>query len=416
MRFSEVSESVQLAWKSMSANKMRSLLTVLGVLIGVSALIGMVAIIQGLNKSMSEQIESLGSNAIFVSRFKPGIQINGSGRSEEERNRKRLTVEDAMAIKELCPSVKAVSPSKDWWQYPEGNVARYRGNEAKRPEYSGVVPDYSIVYSLNLSHGRFFNDTDMQFKTYSAVLGADVADALFPREDPLGKVITLNTGKFAVIGVAEKRKSLLGQSMDNYVLIPLSTYEKIHPGDEGVWIGVQPKSKELISQAIDEMTELLRRRRGVAYDKPEDFAVFTQEALMELYHKITDAVYLVMIVISSIALLVGGVGVMNIMLVSVTERTREIGIRKAIGARRKDILRQFLLEAVAMTGTGGVLGILTGFLIAMIVNATTPLAATVSGLSIAIGFSFSVGVGLFFGIYPATRAARLDPIEALRYE
>ncbi len=414
MKVRDLFENVVLAWGAMKANKLRSFLTVLGVFIGVTAVIGMVAIIQGLNKSMAEQIASLGSNAIFVSRYKPGISINGH--NEEERNRKRLTVEDAFAIKEFCPSVEAVSPSKSWWQYPDGNHARYRSYEVTRPELSGVTPDYQIVYNLILEQGRFFNEMDMFYRTYTVVLGADVAEGLFPHEDPIGKTIMVNKGKFTVIGIAEERKSLLGKSMDNYVLIPLSTYEKIYPGDEGVWIGVQAKKNSLMDEAIDEMTELLRRRRGVPYDKPNDFAIFTQEALMDIYRQITGAIYLVMIVISSIALLVGGVGVMNIMLVSVKERTREIGIRKAIGARRRDILWQFLVEAMAMTGSGGLLGIAFGLSAAMIINAATPLAATVSIPSMVIGFSFSVGVGLFFGIYPATRAAKLDPIEALRYE
>lgn len=415
MRLKEVTESIFQAWSSMTSNKMRSLLTILGVFIGVTAVIGMVAIVQGLNRSMSEQIESLGSNIIYVSRYKPGISVNGH-RSEEERNRKKLTLDDAMAIKQLCPSVKAVSPEKYWWTYPDGNIVKYKNREANHPEYKGVMPDYGPVTNLALKTGRFFTENDMQFRTYTTVIGADVAEALFPDEDPIGKVITINNGKFMVIGVADKLKALLGFSQDNYVLIPMSTFLKIHPTDESVSIAVQPVSKDRMEQAIDEITELLRRRRGVPYDKPNDFAVFTQEALMDLYHQITNAIYIVMIIISSIALLVGGVGVMNIMLVTVTERTREIGIRKALGARRSDILWQFLVEAMAMTGSGGILGILFGFVIAMIINAATPLSATVSMFSVVVGFSFSVGVGLFFGIYPASRAAALDPIEALRYE
>ncbi len=414
MRLSEITDSILLAWGAMVANKMRSFLTILGVFIGVTAVIGMVSIIQGLNNSMAEQIESFGSNAIYVSRYKPGIQLGM--RNEEERNRKHLTLEDGFAIKNYCPSIEAVAVSKIWWQPPDGNSVKYKNNEVKRFQLEGVLPDNQLVYTLTLSAGRFINQTDMRYKTYTAVLGADIAEVLFPYSDPLGEIITVNNHKFSVIGVVKKRKALLGQSLDNFILIPMTTYLKIHPADEGVWIGAEAKSPDLIPQAIDEITELLRRRRGVPYDKPNDFAVFTQDALLDIYHQITDAIYIVLIIISSIALLVGGVGVMNIMLVSVTERTREIGIRKAIGARRKDILWQFLIEAMAMTGVGGLLGIMFGFAIAAIVSATTPLSAAISIPSVIIGFSFSVGVGLFFGIYPATRAARLNPIEALRYE
>jgi putative ABC transport system permease protein len=409
-------DSMRMAFFTMRTHKMRSFLTVLGVLVGVAAVIGMVAIVQGLNKSMAKQIESLGANVIYVSRFEPRVNVGGGGRPEEERKRKYITFDDAMAIKELCPAVEAVSPEKYWWQEPEGNKVKYRDKEARHPDLAGVMPEYAVVNNCFAGEGRFITESDMNFKTNVCVLGMDVAETLFPHSDPIGKEVLINNDRFTVIGVAEKKPALLGISQNNYILIPYTTFRKIYSTSESVWLSVKPKSKAGMQTAIDQITELLRRRRGVHYNKENDFAVFTQDYLMEMYHNITGAVYLVMLVISSIALLVGGVGVMNIMLVSVTERTREIGIRKALGARRRNILWQFLIEAMTLTGSGGVLGILVGAALGIFVGAVTPLSATISPWSVIVGFSFSVSVGLFFGIYPASRAAKLDPITALRYE
>jgi len=409
-------DSVQMAWSTMRTHKMRSFLTILGVLVGVSAVIGMVAIVQGLNKSVASQIESLGANVIYVSRFEPRVQVGGGGRSEEERKRKRITFDDAMAIKELCPAVEAVSPEKYWWQEPEGNQVKYRDKEARHPDVGGVLPEYAVVNNCFTAEGRFITESDINFKTHVCVIGIDVAEALFPHSDPIGKEILVNNDRFAVVGVAEKKPAFLGHSQNNYLLIPFTTYRKVYSSSESVWLSVKPKSKAGMQAAIDQITQVLRLRRGVPYNEENNFAVFTQDYLMEMYHSITGAVYLVMIVISSIALMVGGVGVMNIMLVSVTERTREIGIRKAMGAKRRTILWQFLIEAMTLTGSGGILGIIIGAALGIIVGAVTPLAATISLWSVIVGFSFSVSVGLFFGIYPASRAAKLDPIAALRYE
>lgn len=409
-------DSIQMAWFTMRTHKMRSFLTILGVLVGVAAVIGMVAIVQGLNKSMAAQIESLGANVIYVSRFEPQVHVGGGGRSEEERKRKYITFEDAMAIKELCPAVEAVSPEKYWWQEPDGNQVKYRDKEARNPQLGGVVPEYAVVNNCFASEGRFITDSDINFKTYVCVLGIDVAEALFPHADPIGKQILVNNNRFIVVGVAEKKPAFLGYSQNNYLLIPYTTYRKIYSSSESVWLAVKPRSKAGIEAATDQITQVLRLRRGVPYNKENDFAVFTQDYLMDMYRSITGVAYLVMIVISSIALLVGGVGVMNIMLVSVTERTREIGIRKALGAKRRNILWQFLIEAMTLTGTGGIMGIIFGAALGIFVGAVTPLSATISLWSVIVGFSFSVSVGLFFGIYPATRAAKLDPIEALRYE
>jgi putative ABC transport system permease protein len=248
------------------------------------------------------------------------------------------------------------------------------------------------------------------------VIGSDVASALFPSLDPIGKDIQVNGRVFSVVGVVAEKQAFLGESQNNFVMLPYGTFAKLHPWEEELWLACMTSSPETIPAAIDQVTELMRRRRGVPYDKPDDFATFTQESLMEQYQSITGAIYLAMVVISSIGLMVGGVGVMNIMLVSVTERTREIGIRKAIGARRKNIVWQFLIEAMTLSGLGGILGILAGTGLALLINAVSPLPAAVSIVWVAIAFSVAVLVGLVFGIYPAYRAARVDPIVSLRYE
>jgi putative ABC transport system permease protein len=411
MKLLEIKESFSMAWASLKTAKMRAFLTILGVLVGVTAVIGMVSIITGLNNSMSEQIQSLGSNVIYVATHKPGIVMGN--RPEEERNRKGITFEDAEAIRASCPSVGGVSPEN----YAPGRVtARFRDNYANRPSLLGVMPDYEEVNNQFVAEGRFFTETDIQYRSSVVVLGWDVKEALFPALDPVSKEIIVNGHKYTVVGVMEKRRSILGESLDNFIQLPYGTFKKLYPQEKELWLAVKPKSAELMNKAIDEITSLLRRRRGVPADKPDNFAVFTQEDLMQLYRQITNAIYLVMIVISSIGLLVGGVGVMNIMLVSVKERTREIGVRKAIGARRKDILWQFLIEAMTLSGVGGVLGIIIGLFLSQLISWVTPLPAGVSPTWVIIGFSVSVSVGLIFGIYPAYRAAKQDPIVCLHYE
>jgi putative ABC transport system permease protein len=412
----EIREAVFMALAAIKAHKMRAFLTVLGVLIGVTTVIAMVSIITGLNRSMAQQIESLGSNSIYVTKFEIGITFGEP--SEEERNRPPITFEDAVAVEELCPSVEAVSP-QNWGPGPK--TIKYAGNKVNYFELIGVMPSYEVVNNNYAEEGRFLTDSDVKYRAMVVVLGRDVADALFPNLDPVGKEVSLagrnfSPKKLTVIGVMEKRPSILGESQNNFVLLPHSTYKKLYPEEKELLLIAKPKNPEVMEQALDEITQVMRIRRGLSADKPNNFALATQEDLMDMYRNITRAIYMVMVIISSIGLLVGGVGVMNIMLVSVTERTREIGIRKAIGARKKDILWQFLIEAMTLSGSGGILGILIGLLLGELVGAVTPLAAGVSLPWIVLGFSFSVSVGLIFGIYPAYRAAKLDPIVSLRYE
>jgi putative ABC transport system permease protein len=412
MTLFEVKEGILMAFTAIRTNKMRSFLTVLGVLVGVASVIGMVSIITGLNNSMAKQIESLGSNVIYITQHE---MVHLGGTSAEERRRKDITEEHANAISEYCPSVGAVSPENHFWARG-GNKVKYGSEKANRPAIVGVLPDYEIVENCYAVEGRFFTESDINLRATVTVLGEDIRQALFPNLNPLGKEMTINGKKFTVVGVMDPKPKFLGETQDNYVLIPLSTYKRTYPEDKALTLLVKPRSSELTEQAIDEIRQLLRRMRGVPYDKPDDFAISTQEDLMNMYKRITGAIYLVMVVISSIGLLVGGVGVMNIMLVSVTERTREIGVRKAVGARKRNILWQFLIEAMTLSGSGGSLGIIIGVLLGKLVGAVTPLPAAVSLPWIVLGFSFSVSVGLIFGIYPAYRAAKLDPIVSLRYE
>ncbi|MDH4222098.1 MAG: ABC transporter permease [candidate division Zixibacteria bacterium] len=416
MTLFEIKEAITMALAALKANKMRSFLTVLGVLVGVTSVIGMVSIIQGLNNSMAKQIESLGSDTIYVTRFDIGIQLGR--RSEEERKRKPITFEDAIAVREFCPSIGEVSP-QNWGPGPK--VIKFGKEEVTNFELSGVMPEYEVVNNNFIAEGRFFTDADINYHADVVVLGADLAEKIFPFMDPIGKEVKLggenfSPRKFTVIGVMEERPNLLDENMNNYVLLPYWTYMQLYPDEKELLLVARPESPELMSKAIDEITELMRIRRAVPPEKPNDFAVSTQDDLMEVYHQITGAIYLVMVVISSIGLMVGGVGVMNIMLVSVTERTREIGIRKAIGAKKRNIIWQFLIEAMTLSGTGGILGIIIGLLLSQLIGAVTPLPASVSLPWVIIGFSVAVGVGLVFGIYPAYRAAKVDPIVSLRYE
>ncbi len=414
-----MNDIVMMALESIRANKIRSVLTVLGVVIGVSTVIGMSSVVSGLNTAISSQIEGIGSNLIFVSRF----DLAMGRRSPEERARKKLTLDDAKAIGEL-PAVAAVAPVLRRFvprQSSSSYAVRYRDRTASNTLIEGITPDHEEVFSLDLRSGRWINESDHRHRTNVVVLGYDTAETLFPNMDnALGKEVELEGKVFHVIGVLEKRKNGLNPGAnqeDNVAEMPIGTFEKLHPEIDDYWITLKPVSQEAMPRAIDQIEGQLRRRRGVAYNKPNDFAIFTQDSFTDLWNQISGGIFAVMLAISSVALMVGGVGVMNIMLVSVTERTKEIGIRKAIGATRHSIMIQFLLEAMALTALGGVIGIGVGALVTLGIRTAAPfLPAAMSPFWVTLGFSTSVGIGLIFGLYPAYKAAKLDPIEALRYE
>jgi len=414
MRLGIIKEVFAMALDSLKTHKLRSFLTLLGIMIGVMTVIGMVSVIQGLNKSFLRELESAGSDLIIVSKYE-GIQMGR--RTEEERTRKDLTYQDAVAIEEECPRVKAVAVDLVANVFAE-NPVRYENVKSDNTIILGINEKFPIVYALYLpKEGRFLTESEIAHTSRSCLLGFETAETLFPHTSAIGKEIRVGPEKFTVVGVLSKRGQMFGQSRDNFVAIPITTLMKYFDYDkEGIEIAAIPKAHGTLNETIEEITNLLRKRRKVPFNKPNDFGIFTMDTILDLYNQITGAAYMVMIVISSIGLLVGGIGVMNIMLVSVKERTREIGIRKAIGARAGDILRQFLIEAIVLTGSGGLIGVLFGFLIAIVVKAATPLPAAVSLWSVIMGLAVSISIGLFFGIVPAQKASKLDPIVSLRYE
>ena len=414
MRLQILREVFRMAVDSIRSHKLRSFLTILGIVIGVMTVIGMVSIIQGLNRSFLSELQSAGSDMIVI-RKTEGIQMGEL--SEEERTRKELTFDDVRAIEEGAPLVRAVAVSVNVSVFDQIEI-KYQNAKSDSAIVIGMNDKWPVVMSLYLPRlGRFVTETEVARSARVCVLGSELADVLFPMTNPIGKEIRVGPEAFTVVGVLAKRGQMFGQSRDNFVGLPITTLMKYFRYEkDNLEIIAKPRQSELLPETIEQITGVLRQRRKVPYGKPNDFAVMTQDTLVDLYNQLTGAAYLVMVVISSIGLLVGGIGVMNIMLVSVKERTREIGIRKAIGARSSDILRQFLIEAIFLTGSGGIIGVLVGFGIALVVRAATPLPAAVTWWSVFLGLSVSAAIGLFFGIFPAQKAAHMDPIVSLRYE
>ncbi len=414
MRTGILHEIFGMALDSLKTHKLRSFLTLLGIMIGIMTVIGMVSVIQGLNRSFLAELESAGSDLIIVEKFDPGPM---SRFDEEMRKRKNLTYDDAKAIEKECSLVKSVAVTLAPSFFEQIDI-RYGSNKSDSSFIIGINEAFPTVYSLFLpKEGRFLADSEIAHNSRSCILGSELADILFPHLSAVGKKIRIGPEEFTVVGVLNKRGEMFGVSRDNIAFIPITTLIKYFPYDlENLRITAVPKEHGTIQETISQITNLLRQRRKVGFGKPNDFSVYTQDTILDLYNQITGAVFLVMIAMSSIGLLVGGIGVMNIMLVSVKERTREIGIRKAIGARSGDILKQFLIEAMVLTGAGGILGVVFGFAIAFVVRKATPLPASVTPWSVITGFLVSVSIGLFFGIFPAQKAAKLDPIVSLRYE
>ncbi len=398
-------EAMGMGLQGIRAYKMRAFLTILGVVMGIMTVTGMSSIVAGLNASMARQIATLGSSTIYIRPFRRPPS------DEELRKVKGVTL-DEVALIAARPAVKSVAPI----QVIFAESVKYGTNRARDIQLFGTTDTFGEVHDSFVSRGRFFSRLDVSRGSKVVVLGPDIVDALFPYLDPLDKVITIDGRRFTVIGILERKGKFLGQSLDNVTLIPVNSLVKKNQRFNFMVADLVPISPAHIDQAIDQTRETMRRYRKLKYLQKDNFVIFGQDTLTEIYRQITGGIYLVMIAISSIGLLVGGVGVMNIMLVSVTERTREIGIRKALGATKRDILWQFLTEAMTLTAAGGVIGIALGGGAALLIDTFSPFPAVVQPTWVTIAFVTAIVVGLTFGLWPAAKAAALDPIEALRYE
>jgi len=416
-----IGENAQMALGTLRENKMRSFLTVLGVVIGITALLSVVSILVGVYGDVNAYLTDYGPETLFIFRFDPGIH---TGRlTPDERTRKPLALEDAEAIEEFCPAVRAVTVSVFPRFEEEGPsrgpvTARYLSKEVSGIDYNGTLPSNEEVFNSKPERGRFFSDAENMHRSDVAIIGPDIAKTLYPEGEPLGKPILIDGVSYEVIGVLEPRKGQLfkDQSADKAVMVPYRTYRKHLPQDDEHLIGAVAYPGRM-SEAEDQIRSVLRRRRNVPYNKPDNFGISSAQQIADQFRQITASVALLISVVSSIGLLVGGVGVMNLMLMSVTQRTREIGVRKAIGARQRDVIWQFLTEAMVLTGAGGLIGVLLGGGISLLINALLPkLPSSVPLWAVLLALVVSTSVGLFFGMYPAIKAARLDPVEALRYE
>ncbi|TEU06228.1 MAG: FtsX-like permease family protein [Candidatus Aminicenantes bacterium] len=404
------SESVSMAMGSLWSNKLRTFLTLLGIIIGVLTIIAVVSIIQGLNNYVYTQFAFFGANDFTVSKF----SMTGGSIKEyrEMMKRKNLTLDEMRLLRRKCQSCELIGASVSTTR-----TVKFSNQYLKDVEIRGVTHlDHMIGSVVELDRGRHILKEDDDHSRYVCIIGADIVEKLFPYLDPLGKRIKVGPHNFLVTGIGEQKGKLLGMSQDNYVRIPITTFHKIYGSRRSININVHTKSQEQMEIAQEEVRTILRSKRHLSFKDKDDFSFVSSETFIQMYRAATSSIYFAMIAISSIALLVGGIVVMNIMLVAVTERTKEIGIRMSVGARRLDILFQFLIESAAISTTGGLIGILIGFILAKIVTAATSLPSTLDPGSIVVAIIVSGSVGIFFGIYPANKAAKLNPIEALRSE
>ena len=426
MRWSLFVEIVTMSWETLRSNKMRSFLTILGVVIGITSIVGITSLVRGFDESLRDLIREIGPDTIMVQKF--GITSLGAGADFEELlKRPNLTPADAEASAE-APSIEVVDLTMGGG--PSGSQQErisYRGEQTKPLIVIGTTERWPRVNQLKVEAGRFFTPSEAQRRQNVVVLGQTAREALFPNLEPIGKQVRVGIYLFEVIGVMAKRPSPGGFDVgaDDFVVVPHRTYQKMYGiranmvsrgNTQSAMIAAVPREGADRDQAVREIEEIMRIRHGLRLDEPSDFDVVTQDAVLGFYDQVTGAAFLALVALSSIALMVGGIGVMSIMTISVTERTREIGVRKALGARRVEILWQFLLEAVFLTSAGGVLGIVFGASVGLAVHYGTGFPVSLPWWAFAIGIGFSAGVGVFFGMVPAVRASRLDPIEALRYE
>ncbi|MGA9993772.1 MAG: ABC transporter permease [Pyrinomonadaceae bacterium] len=413
---SDIYENFKMAIATLRDNKLRSILTVVGVVIGVITVMLIASIISGIDMSVRKEVESFGTRSVYISKFNPGIHV---GRlSREERMRKPLTYDDAVAISKLS-TVELAVPNLQITNnfFGQKILVTGGGKTSAAVNLEGTLPDFEKAGTQIISEGRFFSQFENDNNVNICVVGSTVADNFFAFGSPVGQTINIAGEEFRVVGMLQKREQFLfsggSDDQNNIIYVPFNVARKLKPNAEDIEILAVAKPG-LMKEAMDQITDLLRVRRQVPFGQPDSFGMQTSEAFLETFQSITGGVAIAMVVISSVGLMVGGIGVMNIMLVSVTERTREIGVRKAIGARRKDILWQFLIEAMTLTGMGGLIGLGIGWLLTLLVRLIMP--SYVPLWAPMAGFFASVGIGLIFGLWPAWKAARLDPIESLRYE
>lgn len=402
-------EGVVIAFQSVWANKLRTILTLIGIIIGVTTLIAVVSVINGMNNYMSERINSMGSNTFIIDKM--GL-ITSEDDWLEARRRKRITLEDLRAVERHCSLCENVGGATD-----VDLVKVKYGSEYLEDVYvRGITFNFLEVSDMEIDYGRPLNEADETHRVSVCLVGPDIVKHLMKDGNALGKDVKVGKYYFRIVGVAKPRGSFMTVNQDSWVIVPLTTHEKYFGRRRSISIYAKAMSMSVMEQAQDEARQIMRTRRKLQYDQKDDFDIMTTATFIELYNNLTATLWIVLVLISSVSLIVGGIVIMNIMLVSVTERTREVGIRKAIGARRRDILWQFLVEAVTLSAVGGGAGISLGIILAVIVDRLTPLPASVELWAVIAGLAVASGIGIIFGLFPAVKAARLDPIEALRYE
>ena len=399
--------SMGVALSALWANKFRATLTTLGIVIGVMTVTGILSIIHGLDSAVERQMASMGVNSLYVS----AVPWMSHGHWSKYRNRPPLSDRDYRKIREMVPFAEAIAPIED----EHGKVER-GGDQVQDVEIRGTNSEFLAVAGEEIRQGRFFSQSDVEYERAFVVLGAEVADRLFGKEDPLMKTVLIGGCRLTVIGVFKAQGSFMGQSQDAHATMPIGRFRRLYGVRQDMNVGLRISSSMDLLRAEQELSGIMRRVRGLKPRQEDNFAINQQQMLGDLYKDITRTLYLVIEIVAAISLLVGGIGIMNIMLVSVTERTREIGLRKALGARRRTVLLQFLLEALTLSGFGGAIGLGMGFLVAYVVDAVSPLPAQVSLFAVMMGLFVSVAEGVCFGLYPAWRASRLEPTAALRYE
>ncbi len=405
--FSRFNEYLLMAWEALKSHKLRSLLTTLGILIGVTTIITIWTTIQGLNQYVYKQLSNIGSSTIYVEKYSWIIKND----FWKYRNRKNITYKEYKAIQKYSTLAKAVAP-----EVYSAKLVSYKSEKLENIYIVGTTEQYAQMSNLYPETGRFLTAQDVRSNHYVCVLGAEVAEKLFKTENPLGRRVRIGDHKYLVIGLLEKRGSFFGQNMDTFVIVPIGTFRRVYGGHRGLRIGVMAKKADQLDDLKEEIRGIMRRVRKTKPGAADDFSINQQDMLTDLYSQLTSGLFAIVFIIGGISLLVGGIGIMNIMLVSVTERTKEIGIRKAIGAKRRHILIQFLIEALLISSLGGLIGLILGYIAGSAVLAQMDLTTGVGITSIAIGFGFSTLVGVLAGSYPASKASKLNPIDALRFE